>query len=530
MGGTGRPGDDGRALAHLAVLLPGWGDDALAAAGADLAFALTTDAATDAELDARADSAAAYAGNSVFASALLAALGVEGVGRLLATVGSGRAVPAVAKLLASALGSAVPTGPERRDVEAVVDADYLRTDDRYADPDTMATGMALTLASGGFWSGRGPGPAVAADWARQMLRREHAQGAGVVATAPASGSDAGWQDPVTVALGVLADGEEPAESAALLADGEVWQALLSRFWEDGAAALGRVVVDAGREAGEAGARAVRAGLEVIGTGLAAGDPSGWTVSRRTVGLVSPALGRAVASQVEVAVDALAVGVHGRLDEQEAALRGLGYVTLDRPAAAAIERSLAAWSGDQPPSLAGTSAQLPAPRAAIPAAFVAVQEYGQRLGHALDGLEEQQRAVNRESWWNWTLGGAATVASELLRGPAGPVVGLAEGYAAIGLGADGTWDAGVDRGLRFTSKDAVDAVHAGSDPDRAAALVGQARRAFERTAAALGDPRPPTSPDADLLAPLVDAAVGEGAGRLGDRIAVRVRGGAPTGAP
>ena len=61
-----------------------------------------------------------------------------------------------------------------------------------------------------------------------------------------------------------------------------------------------------------------------------------------------------------------------------------------------------------------------------------------------------------------------------------------------------------------------------DAAAAEALTRQARAAYERTMTALGTPRPPTSPESDLLAPLVDAAVGKMAGQARDRAEARIR--------
>jgi hypothetical protein len=433
----------------------------------------------------------------------------------------------VARLLASAFGAAVPSGRDCRRVEDVLGATYARADDRLWNSDVAAAGMAAALASGGVPGGRGPGPVVAAGWARQLLLREHATGINAGTGAASPGSDPAVADPVAVAIGVLADSRDAVTSAALLAHPDIWQALLSRFWGDGTAALGRVVGAAASVDGAAGAEAVRTGVEVIGGGLFEGDPDGWAVSRRTVAAVSPALGGALADQVGVAVEALAVGVDGRMGERQAVLRGLSLVSLDRDAAEAIGRSLFEWSGEAPPCLAGTGSPGPSPAVAIPAAFVAVQEYGQRLTHALDAFEKRRHAENVQTLWDGSVGPAVAVGTEFARGPVGAGVSLAEDYLAILIGADGTWDNGTDHGTRFTADDAAEAVLARWEPHGAVdaeALARQAREAFDRTATAMGEPRPPTSPDSDYWAPVKDLAVDELTGRGADKIADRVRAG------
>jgi hypothetical protein len=81
----------------------------------------------------------------------------------------------------------------------------------------------------------------------------------------------------------------------------------------------------------------------------------------------------------------------------------------------------------------------------------------------------------------------------------------EGYLAIWLGFDGTWQKGTDRGLVLDRRAAVDAAVAQLPPDRVAAaeaVADQARAAFDRTGRALGLIRPPTSPEVDYTQPLV----------------------------
>jgi hypothetical protein len=229
------------------------------------------------------------------------------------------------------------------------------------------------------------------------------------------------------------------------------------------------------------------------------------VNRPTVAAVAPALGEALAAHVAVAADALGVGVDGRLTEGRGdVLRGLGYLTLDRGAAAAVGDALHGWARVQPVALAGTSPSFPLPAVAVPSAYLAVQQYGQRLAYALHGYEEKEAAENRQAGWDCTIG----LVVNLVSGRPGVGAGVIEGYAAILFGADGTWDNGADRGLVFDRGDAADAALAGLPPDRAAeAVTRQARAAYDRAAAALGLPRPPTSPESDYLEPLLGGMPG-----------------------
>jgi hypothetical protein len=522
VGGTGRPGDDARALAHLATLLPGWGDAELAARGAELAEALTG-TFTSENAAALAEDAAAYADDVAFASALLVSLGSQGLGKMLELLGSAHAAPppALARVLASALGAAAPSGRDGDRVADVLGAVYVHTDDRFGVADVRATGMAAVLAAGRSAPGGGPRPATVAEWARQMLLREHETKHDVGTGAASAGSSAELSDPVGLAVSVLADSADPAASAALLAHKEVWQALLARGWNDGAAALSDVVTSAARSTGATGARAVRLGLAVVGEGLFEGDPSDWTVNRHAVDAVSPALGRAVASQVEVAVEALSRGIDGHLGVRESLLRGLAYVSATPESARAVEQALDRWSDSS--GTVGPGASPPLADVALPAAFLAVQEYGHRFSFALDTLEKKNRAENSAVWSQYTWGLLGTVGGEL-KGP-GTAIALGTDYLKILFGTDGTWDDGADRGPRITSDDAVTALLARLPPDRAAdadMLVAQVREAFERTAAALGTPDPVTSPEVDLLEPAVNAVAGEVLGRVRDGATKRLK--------
>ncbi|TFV70170.1 hypothetical protein E4P40_21795 [Blastococcus sp. CT_GayMR20] len=507
VGGTGRPGDDTRALAHLAALLPFWGDPQLAASGAALATALF-EATTPAGMEEAARQATASAGAPPFATAFLEALGAEGVRALLSRLGSGGEwLPFLATMLGTALGAAAGSG----EVDDVLGAVYVHTDERYGDSDAVAVGMAAVVVAGRTGGSGGPRPATVAGWARQMLSREHVQGTDVGLGDLPKGFPPEASDPVGQMVGLLADRHDSAASAALLGDGAVWEAALARGWNDGGAALGQVIVSAALQAGEAGADAVRSGLDVIGSSLFEGSPRDWDVSRRTVAQVAADIGRAVASQVHVAAGALSVGVDGRLvDRQEEVLRGIGYVSLDASAAAAIGAALQRSLGVVPGSSTVAGDGAPHPVVVLPAAFLAVREYGHRLNHALDGFEAKQRAENVELLWNWTVGLPTTVGGELVRrSPVGAALSFAEGSAAILFGADGTWDEPVDRGLRFSSADAAEEARVRWELRRDVESVArQAEEAFERTGAALGIPAAPVSPKANWLDPVVDTVTGE----------------------
>ena len=312
LGGSGRPGDGSRVVAHLALLLPGWGDAELAARGAGLAQLLLGQG-TPEEHERLAAEAAAYAGNPAFGRALLAGFGPEGLALLLNSLGSGTFGPEseVAGVLAAALG-ALPTGDSPFDpVRQVLDGVYLRADDASVNGQLTAAGMALVLAAGAGLARGGPGAEVLGSWARQLLLNEH-ENAGRVAGGAyvPAGGDVSLGDPAGLALGLLLDTGEAVAAAGLLGDRSIWEALLSRFWGDGGTTLDALVGLAAEDVGPAGDGALRTGLEAIGAGLQPGDPGLRTVNRATVGHLAPALGMALAAHVDVVVDLLWVGVDG----------------------------------------------------------------------------------------------------------------------------------------------------------------------------------------------------------------------------
>jgi hypothetical protein len=534
VGGTGRPGDAGRVLAHLAAELPGWGNPELTARGRVLADALVRSSMRPAEREALATEAAALAGNPVFASALVRGLGENGVAGLLVLLGQDPDGPdnPMAALLASALGAAVPGEGEHDGVSAVLGATYVQSDDRYGPSDTAAAGMAAVLSAGTRAAGGGLRMVTVAEWARQLLVREHVQK--LPGGLPPAGAP--WRrdafDPAGLAVGLLARGGEPAVAAALLADQRVWEVALLRFWDDGGTALGELIEAAGRHAGPAGDRAVRLGLETIGAGLLEGDPSDRTVDRDNVEAVAPALGEAVAAHVTVVTGDLAAAASGEVDAgAEQLLKGLGYVSVDQHAAASVETALRKWSLAQPLDLTGTGPATPDPAVAVPSAFLAVQDIGQRLSYALDGYELQDEARDKEAFWNWTAGLALELVSYVPVAPVAVLADVVNAYGPILLDMDGTFDQGKDRGLRFDAAEAARNVLAALPPDRAAeayAVGVQAEAAFRRTTEALGVPVSPESPPEDWVGATLDLVSGGLADAMTDEVIDRADRGGPHG--
>lgn len=525
IGGTGRPGDDGRVLAHLATELPGWGRPELATRGRALADALVRSRLRPEERAALATEAAALAGSPAFATALIRGLGEVGFGQLLVLLGQHPDGPdhPLAAVLASALGAAEPGNGERDGVSAVLGATYVRSDDRYG-AEATAAGMAAVLAAGLRAPGGGPRMATVGEWARQLLVREQVQALPAGIAPASSGRPGDAADPAAFAVGIVARGGEPEVAAALLGDDRVWEAALLRFWGDGGTALGELVAEAARDSGPAGDRAVRVGLETIGGGLVEGDPSDRTVGRENVAAVSPALGAAVAAHVTVVTGPLTALASGDVDEGTGQLvKGLGSVSVDRRAAAAVGAALWDWSAAQPLDLAGSGPASPLPAVAAPSAFLAVQEFGQRLTYALDGFELQEEAQNKEAFWNWTAGLALQLISYAPVKPVAVAADVVNAYGPILLDMDGTFDQQEDRGLRFDADGAARGALAFLPQDRAAqayAVGVQAEAAFRRSADTLGVPASPESPPEDWLGATLDLVTGGAGDLMGDELVDR----------
>jgi hypothetical protein len=345
-----------------------------------------------------------------------------------------------------------------------------------------------------------------AEWGRQLLRRERAQGVFAGAGAVPSHGDPVMADPARLVVDILAASDAAGPAAALLADRGAWDTLLARRWGDGGAALAEVVTLAGSERTAAGAVAVRVGLEALAAGLThSGDPEHWTVNRETAAVVAEPLASGLRSHIEVVTGVLTEEATScrPLDGRDGdALRGLGYLTVDRSAAVVIERALVDWAVEQPYPLDGASRTEPAPAVALPAAYLAVQEYGQRLAYALRAFEVQDAAEDRRFLWTMTFNLLT------LPGRLGTAVGVVEPFAARLLGTDGSWDIGPDRGLVFDREDAAQAAIGRAlegDADAALATIArQSRAAFDRVAGALGPLRAPEEPETHWWDPVLEA--------------------------
>ena len=515
VGGTGRPGDSALVVAHLAAQLPGWGDRELMRRGEELAEAMSVPV-SPAERESFARVAATYARSAAFAGAFLEGLGEDGVRDLLILLGEGAlgSTSAVARTLALTLGAAVPITGERDPVEDVLTATYVDPDDGTTYPDLVAVGMGMVLLAGGIG---GPRQDTVVTWGRQMLARERTLGHALTQTRAvdrAAGPEV-VPDPVAIVLQRLTSSGDPRFAAEFLSERLTWDVLLSRPWDDGGAAFSQLVEHAGTEKGPVGGDAARSGLEALGAGLEDGNPDEWTVDRQTAAVVAESLGGAVAAHASLIAGALERAADGSVGPREGdMLRGLGYLTLDESAAAAVEAGLEGWVGARVGVLGPSD---PARLVAVPAAFIGVREYGQRLAYALHGFEQKAAAELSEQRWEVTWG----LLPNLLRrmGP-GVVAGMASDYVAIALDRDGTWDNGPDNGRVFDARDAERAALTtltDSSVAVVAAIDARSGTAFENTLDALGRPKPPTSPPTDWWEPVKDAGLGVFAGKAGEAI-------------
>ncbi|RBY93091.1 hypothetical protein [Blastococcus sp. TF02A-30] len=497
-GGTGRRDDEARVVLHLAGELPGWGAAELTARGTAAAVALRErfDAA---EQEAVARTVAPLAGEGAFAAALLTGLGREGFAELLRRLGDDALDRdgAVADLLAGALGAPVPAGAAD-EVADVRDARYVDAGSRLADADLIAVGMGVVLAAGRGNRRAGPPTATVESWGRQVLARERAQGLHrVVEQAQAFTSGRAPVDPLQQVAARLAAADDPGAAARLLGGVGTWSWLLERPWDDGGADLAALVARAADDPGPAGDDVARSGLTALGTGLGDdGDPEHWTVDPATAAAVTPALGEVVAAHAGVVAGAVHAAAGGG-EEDRTLLRGLGHLTLDQAAAIRVGFALQDLL-DRPDDAAA-----PLSEVRVTAGYLAVREYGERLGHALEGFTLQEAAERRSR--PYALAQEA-VSAVPVRTAYGIASSLTLDYLGMGLRLDGTWEQGPDDGRRLDTADAVRSV-AGVDGLTAAERSRLAGAAFDATTEVLGHPTAPGSPQQHWVRPLVDAAVG-----------------------
>ena len=511
LGGTGERGQGAAVLVHLASLLPGWGDGELISRAWAAAQALDGPV-TAGDIDAIAREGLPYAGTAAYAGALLANLGEDGVRWLLVELGQESEPSGVlARWLATAFGAARRPESGQNALTDVLEA-------RYVDPaaidgtaDQIALGLTALLTAVPASAG-GVRNETAAAWGVSMLARERRQG-----VAASDGARVWATEPVEGVVARRAGAHDPGAAAGLLGRREAWDALLARSWDDGGAALVTLVHDAAA-AGPAGDTAVRAGLESLGTGLSPTDADAiWTVERTTAERLAPALGAAVAVHPGIVTGVLAAaGAGERLAPvDDAVFRGLGYLTLDPDAEAAVRSAVDARTAAAPLDLAGTDPMAPAQAVAIRSALVAAREYAQRLEYAIDGYVAMADAVDRQFTYDMTVRlpvWALSKITKIVPGAALPVEvldKLVEAGAWV-LDADGSWVLGPDEGLVLDREDAAAAVvplDPGADAATAEEMARQARAAYDRALRLLGHPEPPANPDTSLTASTPDGSAG-----------------------
>ena len=504
VGGSGRPDGATSVVAHLAAQLPGWGDRELTRRGLALAAKYGTILDPGAR-ETLARSALPLAGSAAFADALLAGLGVGGMRYTLEVLGDGvfGAGSAFARLMAQTLGAAAPA--EATIVRDVLDAEYAPAGDGDARIDMAVLGMGTVLAASLGLGSRGMDPRTMASWGRQIALRDHRLGGTAADRAEAGGGAVGPVDPLAMVVANLVSRHEAAAAASFLEGDAVWTVLVARPWSDGGASLGQLVRSAAAVPGAGGDAAVRGGLEALGARLGDGDAHDWPVDREAASALSPALADALASHVSIAGAALSASSAGRLSASDAAmLRGLGFITLDRQGAAVVAAALERWVGGQPFPDWQLGPPPPYPAIVVPSAYLAVQQYGQQLAHALDEIDLERKAQDRAFLWNMTVG----LAVQLAPGPWGVAAGVVADYVAMWTDMDGTWDAGTDRGLVFQPDVSSPRDLMSLTPDEfktVNALADQAKNSFTGTSAALGVVDVPMSAAKNWWAPIESAA-------------------------
>jgi hypothetical protein len=505
-GGTGRSGQQAQVAVHLAAVLPGWGTGAMAGLGAGAARVLTAQGAVT-EPAAAAARYAPYAGVPAFAVALVGGLGTDGLRHLLSVLavtasgaGAGESQP-LAGLLAGVLTAAGTSDPrveyvlghERDAAKAPAGAWGSGAAAPLMDPldpdvavDAVAVAMGLVLAA------PGAGPALAATWGRHMLERERAQGASAVARTASSASP----DPVHAALGALVRAGDASAAADFLATPEVWAAALARSWPDEGEALARVIELAGPD--PAGGQASWAALQALGEGLQPGTTRTVTGEPQTLASVREAVGGLVAAQIEQVVAALEPVSTGAVPTAaaDAGLRGLARLLLqpgqDEIVTGVLADALRAdAAGGSAPEVAG--------------AFVAVQEYAERVRHALACAQGLVDAVERQVWFDVAVQ-LPTFAPREVLGKVAPQVGdladAAVDVLAWASGSEGTYVPPEDTGPVRTEEDAarfaaLTGPHTGGQA-AVDAWAAAARSGYARTSAVLGVPPVPSAPGPTLL--------------------------------
>jgi hypothetical protein len=474
-GGTARPGDVDRVTLRLAAVLPGWGDGALTALGVQAADELG--GGTAADQDAAAHHWAAYASTPVFADALLGRLGEDGVTWLLTVLG-GRSVAAEQEPLAGLLATTVAAaGPGSRAAE-VLGAVRLDPADPDGTVDATAVGMGLVLTALTAAGQAGRGAGLAVGWGAQVLAREAERGATAVERTTVTASD-----PVVAVLATLVAAGDPGAAAAALADPASWTRLLGRSWPGGVEDL-VTVIGLAAQAPEA-PQVASSALQALGRGLRPGTDEPVLVDEAMGTAVGGAVAGLVAGRLDVVLPVLGAAagtVPGGVDEAtDSALRGLGHLLVDDGRARTLT---VAVQGGLATGLGGAAA------AQLAGGFVAVEEYGQRIGYVLAHARAQSWEVDQQLLWDVAI--TLPLKAVTFRQPHRDLVLAVAGEAQHQLGFDGTVDIGPDTGATYAAWDARRWAGAllAEDGGTPAHVGATAEVGFTRAAEVLGRPLPP----------------------------------------
>ena len=486
-------------LASLAARLPGWGAPELARLGRRVGEELLRGSAGAEQI---AQEALAAATGSAHATAMLAALGPDGLRWLLGSVAAGHVPPdgAVVRLLSASFADL-----GRRSGPAWLSG--LLTDAGDAIP-VVVPGLAAVLAMTRRRGVQAAPDTVLVAWGRGLLAAERDTGVPAGAHLRPAGSDPSTTDPVGLVIESVVRHGTPESAAELLQRTSDWTSLLSRGWDDWGELLGGLVVQAGAAPADQARTALRSGLVALGTGLADGHADGWPAWDQLLEGITPSLTTALARHVDVLTVPLWVGATGAVDAvSETALRGLArlsIVDLDefQRLTEALERSVTL----RPGSL-GTLPDQPIPTIILPAALVAVHEHGARLIHAVRENALEDEAASNAAAWDHSIGPLLDFAG---RTPgAGVAIGAAEAAVTRWTGFDGHRVSRPDRGPRFSSWHAVARVLPLVGPvDEATReqVAREARRAFVRTGHLLGVPVPHSTPDVSFWRAVLEGAV------------------------
>jgi len=316
LGGTGAPGQDAGVLAHVATLLPGWGDGELVAEATAAAGAVARE--TPEEFAAWLRSAGPLLDSPVFATAFLDALGGGGIGFVLYwTAVDDRS--ALAGPMARVIRAAGTSARGQQAVSQLVDSAL--------DPAEAGSTVALgRLALAGAFP-----PVTLRSIAVRLVQIERAQPLvrrDQLAVAPGD-------DPLESVLQALAASGDADQAALLAGTAQLWPTLLGRIWSEGLDGLTDVLrLAAGGEAGDAATLEVLEGIagtrDMLLTQLTTGSPEAFTVASISAAVADLVARRPEAVSGLVLAGLSAPGVPSRpLDDAEVlAMQGLGLVGLD----------------------------------------------------------------------------------------------------------------------------------------------------------------------------------------------------------